>query len=50
MLGKLAFLHRNLTAPTRRPPAADAFDIDAKLARGLYDRRPEAKRPRLPRA
>ena len=35
VLGKIAFLHLNLTAPARRPPAADALDIDAQLPRGV---------------
>ena len=39
VLGEIAFLHLDLTAPARRPPAADAFDINAKLPRGVEHRR-----------
>ena len=45
MLGDFAFLHLILAAATRGTSTAHAFDIDAKLARGIQHRRADGEAP-----
>ena len=43
VLGEVAFLHLDLTAPAGGAPAAHAFDIDAELSRGFEDGRADGE-------
>jgi hypothetical protein len=47
VLGEIAFLHLDLAAPASGAATADAFDIDAKLARGIQHRCANGKPPAL---